>query len=169
MKILSLCGLLGYGYDEKSLEAAKTMDIDYIGVDAGSTDPGPCYLGKGTSFTNCSAVKRDVELVLPWALEKKIPLIVGTADGAGSDVHLQWMREIVEEIAVEKGLKFKMALIQTEVTAEYVKEKLAAGKVIEMGPGLTLTEENIDKCSHIVSQIGVGPFLKVLEEEDETE
>lgn len=166
MKILSLCGLLGYGYDEKSLEAAKTMDIDYIGVDAGSTDPGPCYLGKGTSFTNRSAVKRDVELVLPWALEKKIPLIVGTAGGAGSDVHLQWMREIVEEIAAEKGLKFKMALIQTEVTAEYVKEKLAAGKVIEMGPGLTLTEENIDKCSHIVSQIGVGPFLKALEEDD---
>ena len=58
-----------------------------------------------TSFTNRSAVKRDVELVLPWALEKKIPFIVGTAGGAGSDVHLQWMREIVEEIAAEKGLK----------------------------------------------------------------
>ena len=51
MKILSLCGLLGYGYDENSLIAAMKQDIDYIGVDAGSTDPGPCYLGKGTSFT----------------------------------------------------------------------------------------------------------------------
>ena len=165
MKILSLCGLLGYGYDEKSLDAAMAQDIDYIGVDAGSTDPGPCYLGKGTSFTNRNAVKRDVELVLPRALERKIPFIVGTSGGSGADVHVQWLREIVKEIAEERGLSFKMAIINTEVTAEYVKEKLRAGKVKELGPGLTLTEENIDKCSHIVSQIGVGPFLKALEED----
>lgn len=162
MKILSLCGLLGYGYDAKSLEIAKQIDFDYIGVDAGSTDPGPCYLGKGTSFTNREAVKRDVELVLPWALERKIPFIVGTAGGSGSDVHLNWFIDIVKEIATEKRLKFKMAKISTEVSAEYVKEKMRAGKVREMGPGLELTEENVDKCSHIVSQIGVGPFLKAL-------
>ena len=99
MKILSLCGLLGYGYDEKSLIKALEQEIDYIGVDAGSTDPGPCYLGKGVSFTNRDAVKRDVELVLPRALERKIPFIVGTAGGSGADVHVQWLREIVEEIA----------------------------------------------------------------------
>ena len=45
MKIVSLNGLLGYGYDIDSLEQIKTMDIDYIGVDAGSSDPGPFYLG----------------------------------------------------------------------------------------------------------------------------
>ena len=113
MKILSLCGLLGYGYDENSLIAAMKQDIDYIGVDAGSTDPGPCYLGKGTSFTNRSAVKRDVELVLPLALERKIPFIVGTSGGSGADVHVQWLQEIVEEIAAERGLSFKMAIINT--------------------------------------------------------
>lgn len=165
MKILSLCGLLGYGYDENSLIAAMKQDIDYIGVDAGSTDPGPCYLGKGVSFTNRDAVKRDVELVLPLALERKIPFIVGTAGGSGADVHVQWLQEIVEEIAAERGLSFKMAVINTEVTAEYVKEKLRAGKVTPLGPGLELTEENIDKCSHIVSQIGVDPFLKALEQD----
>ncbi|MBR4150352.1 MAG: acyclic terpene utilization AtuA family protein [Firmicutes bacterium] len=164
MKIMSLCGLLGYGYEEASLEAAKKMGgIDYIGVDAGSTDPGPCYLGKGTSFTNRSAVKRDVELVLPWAISEKIPFIIGTGGGSGADVHVEWLKEIIEEIAAEKGLKFKMAVINTEVSADYVLEKFRAGKISEMGPGLELTEENIKKCSHIVSQIGIDPFIKALE------
>ena len=59
MKIVALCGLLGYGYNEKSLELAFSEKVDYVGVDAGSTDPGPYYLGSGTSFTDRNAVKRD--------------------------------------------------------------------------------------------------------------
>jgi len=167
MKIISLNGLLGYGYESKSLERIMEMDdIDYIGVDAGSTDPGPFYLGSGRSFTNRSAVKRDIELVLPFALERKIPFIIGTAGGSGGNVHVDWTKEIIEEIAAEKGLSFKMAIIRTEVTKEYVMEKLRTGKVYEMGPGLELTEENINRCVHIVSQVGVDPFLKALEQKD---
>ena len=163
MKIMSLCGLLGYGYEEASLNVAKQMDdIDYLGVDAGSTDPGPCYLGKGESFTNRAAVKRDIELALPWALEKKIPFIIGTAGGSGSDVHVEWAKEIIEEIAAEKKLNFKMAVIRTEVSADYVLEKFRAGKITELGPGLELNEENIKACSHIVSQIGIDPFIEAL-------
>ncbi len=163
MKIVSLNGLLGYGYERKSLEKAMEMDIDFIGVDGGSTDPGPYYLGSGNSFTNRSAVKRDIELVLPFALERKIPFIIGTAGGSGGNVHVQWVRDIIGEIAAEKNLKFKMAIIETEVSKQYVRDKLHSGKVIEMGPGLKLTEENIDRCNRIVSQVGIGPFLKALE------
>ncbi|MGI6702989.1 MAG: acyclic terpene utilization AtuA family protein [Clostridia bacterium] len=163
MKIVSLNGLLGYGYSIESLEQVKTMDIDYIGVDAGSSDPGPFYLGNGTSFTNRDAVKRDVELVLPYAVKRKIPLIIGTAGGSGSNVHLEWMKEIIEEIAREQGISLRMAIIQSEVTKEYVKGKLRAGKIRNMGPGLKLTEEIIDQCNRIVSQIGIDPYLKVLE------
>jgi len=55
--------------------------------------------------------KRDLELVLAKAIERKIPFIVGTAGGAGGEPHLQWTKEIVEEIAREQDLKFDMALI----------------------------------------------------------
>jgi len=89
-------------------------------------------------------------------------LIIGTAGGSGAGVHVQWTRTIIEEIAQANHLSFTMAIIETEVTKEYVKEKLRNGKVHEMGPGLKLTEENIDKCTHIVSQIGVGPFIEAL-------
>ncbi len=163
MKIVSLNGLLGYGYDIDSLEQIKTMDIDYIGVDAGSSDPGPFYLGNGTSFTNRDAVKRDVELVLPYAVRRKIPLIIGTAGGSGGNVHVEWMKKIIEEIAEEHGLSIRMAIIESEVTKEYVKDKLRAGKVRNIGPGLELTEETIDRCNRIVSQIGIDPFLKAME------
>ena len=75
MKIVSLCGLLGYGYSEEALNIAFSEKVDYVGVDAGSTDPGPYYLGKGISFTDDNAVKRDLSLALPKALEHKAPLL----------------------------------------------------------------------------------------------
>ena len=84
MKIVSLCGMLGYGYSEEALEAAFSEKVDYVGVDAGSTDPGPYYLGSGKSFTDRAAVKRDLALALPKALAQRAPLIIGSAGGAGS-------------------------------------------------------------------------------------
>jgi hypothetical protein len=163
MKIVSLNGLLGYGYTIEAMERVLAMDVDYIGVDAGSSDPGPFYLGSGASFTNRDAVKRDLELVLPYAKSRNIPFVIGTAGGAGGNVHLQWAKDIIEQIAKEKRISLKMAIIQSEVTKEYVKEKLRSGKIKDMGPGLKLTEDAIDRCNRIVSQIGIDPFMKALD------
>lgn len=162
MKILALNGLLGYGYDADSLEIVKKMDIDYIGVDAGSTDPGPFYLGNGTSFTNRDAVKRDIELVLPYAVENKIPFVIGTAGGSGGNVHVEWLREIIIEIAEEKKLNFRMAIVETEVTKQYVLAKMEGDKVVNMSPRFELTKANVERCVRIVSQVGVDPIINVL-------
>ena len=56
MKIVALNGLLGYGYSEEALEIAFSEKVDYLGVDAGSTVPGPDFLGRGTAFTGGGAV-----------------------------------------------------------------------------------------------------------------
>jgi len=161
MKLIALNGLLGYGYSEESLKAAFVQKPDYIGVDGGSSDPGPYYLGSGESFTNRAAVKRDLALVLPLALEAGAPLIVGTAGGSGSRVHLHWLRDIVREIAEELSLSFDMALIYTDVTQDYVNQKLAQGKILPMGP-LELTAQDVAQSNRIVSQIGAEPFLEAL-------
>ena len=51
MRILALNGLLGYGYNVESLiNEFKKKTPDYVGVDAGSTDPGPYYLGSGKAY-----------------------------------------------------------------------------------------------------------------------
>ena len=106
MKIVALNGLLGYGYSEEALEVAFSEKVDYVGVDAGSTDPGPYYLGSGKSFTDRGAVKRDLSLALPKALEQKAPFIIGTAGGAGAKAHTDWLLDIIREIAQEKNLSF---------------------------------------------------------------
>ena len=106
MKIVALTGMLGYGYSEESLEHAFSEKVDYVGVDAGSTDPGPYYLGSGKSFTDRNAVKRDLALALPKVLEHKAPFIIGSAGGAGSKRHVEWLKEILLEICKEKKLSF---------------------------------------------------------------
>ena len=123
MKIVSLCGLLGYGYSEEALEIAFSEKVDYVGVDAGSTDPGPYYLGSGKSFTDRGAVKRDLSLALPKALEQKAPFIIGTAGGAGSRTHVEWLVDIIKEIAGEKKLSFRMGVIYSDVDQNYVLRK----------------------------------------------
>lgn len=164
MKIVALNGMLGYGYDENALYKAFEEKVDYIGVDAGSTDPGPYYLGSGASFTDSSAVKRDLSIALPLAVKHNVPMIIGTAGGAGSAAHVEWLKGIVLEIAEEQKLHFSLGLIYTDVKKEYVIEKLRAGDVMPMGPQLDLTADEISESVRIVSQIGVAPIIKLLEQ-----
>ena len=103
LTIYAPLGLLGYGYPEASLVAALDATPDLIAVDAGSTDPGPYYLGAGVSFTSRVMVKRDLGLLLRAAVERRIPLVVGSAGGAGAAPHLAWALEIVHEIGVSTG------------------------------------------------------------------
>ena len=162
MKILALNGILGYGYPVASLENGLRQAPDLIGVDAGSTDTGPYYLGIGKSFTSRAAVKRDLELALPEALIRGIPFIIGTAGGSGGEPHLRWNREIIEEIAREKGLHFKLALIHSEIGKKYLKGKLKEGKIKPMSPNLTMGEKDISESVRIVGQMGTQPLIKAL-------
>ncbi len=162
MKIVALCGLLGYGYSEEALKNAFSEKVDYIGVDAGSTDPGPYYLGSGKSFTDRSAVKRDLSLALPLALERGAPFIIGTAGGAGSAAHVAWLKEILLEVAEEAGLHFTLGTVYSDVTREYVTEKLEAGKIKNLSDRFPLTRQAVEESERIVSQVGVAPFIELL-------
>lgn len=163
MKIVALNGLLGYGYSEEALEIAFSEKVDYLGVDAGSTDPGPYYLGSGKSFTDRGAVKRDLALALPKALAQKAPFIIGTAGGAGSRRHVQWLREILLEIATEKGLAFTLGTVYSDVSRDYVLEKLEAGKILNMSDEMPLSREAVNESTTIVSQIGIAPIMEMLD------
>lgn len=163
MKIVALNGLLGYGYSEEALNIAFSEKVDYLGVDAGSTDPGPYYLGSGKSFTDRSAVKRDLSLALPKALEHKAPFIIGTAGGAGSSVHVEWLKEIILEIAKEKGLGFTLGTVYSDVDKEYVLQKLEEGKLISMCDSMIPTNASVEESTRIVSQIGIAPIIELLD------
>ena len=165
MKIVALCGLLGYGYSEEALNIAFSEKVDFVGVDAGSTDPGPYYLGKGVSFTDRNAVKRDLSLALPKALDHKAPLVIGSAGGAGAHPHTDWLCDIIRELASEQNLSFKMGIIYSDVDNSYVLNKLRNGEIINMSEKFPLTEENIEKSTRIVSQVGAAPIIELLKKE----
>lgn len=162
MKIVALNGLLGYGYSVEALEIAFSEKVDYLGVDAGSTDPGPYYLGSGKSFTDRGAVKRDLELALPKALAHKAPFIIGTAGGAGSSEHVAWLKEILLEVAKEQNLNFTMGTVLSDVGTEYVLEKLENEKLIDMSSEFPADRNNIMESTRIVSQIGIAPIIELL-------
>jgi len=145
---------LGYGFPMESFVEGMKRAPHVIAVDAGSSDPGPYYLGAGKSFTDRNSVKRDLEIMIPAAIEAGIPVIVGTAGGSGATPHLDWAVDIVKEIAREKKLSFKMAIIGSELDKELVKEKLRKGQVTPLHPAKEIAEKDVDEAVHIVAQIG---------------
>ncbi len=164
-RILSTTAILGYGFPLQSFEEGMKRRPHLIAVDAGSTDPGPYYLGAGVSFTDRDAVKRDLEIMLKAGMPNKIPVVIGTAGGSGGRPHLDWCRQIIEEIAAENQLHFKMALIDAEFDKEEIKKALAEGLIAPLEPAPPLTPEMVEASSHIVGQMGIEPFIKALEEE----
>lgn len=123
-KILSTTAILGYGFPESSFRKGMSQKPDLIAADAGSTDPGPYYLGAGKSFTNRSAVKRDLRLMIKAGVENNIPVVIGTAGGSGARPHVEWCLDIVREIAREENLHFKLGIAYGDVDKETVKKAL---------------------------------------------
>lgn len=155
--------MLGYGYPEESLRTGLAWQPAFIGVDSGSTDPGPYYLGNGTSFLRPLQVKRDLELALCAARERKIPLIIGTAGGCGAKPHLESFQEVLFEIARRRDLRFRLALIHADIDPETVLAALNEGRIEPCGPAGELTPERITACTHIVGQMGTEPLIEALE------
>ncbi|MCL2164034.1 MAG: acyclic terpene utilization AtuA family protein [Oscillospiraceae bacterium] len=164
-RILSTTAILGYGFPLSSFEEGMKRNPHLIAVDAGSTDPGPYYLGAGVSFTNRDAVKRDLEIMLQAGVKGKIPVAIGSAGGSGAEPHLQWCREIIEEIAAEQELRFKMAVIHAELDKKYVLEALRTGGIKPLEPAPDLSPEDVESTTHIVAQMGLDPFLRAFDEE----
>ena len=162
LRIIAPTAIVGYGFQESSLERALEKDPHLIACDAGSTDPGPNYLGMGKAFVGRDAAKRDLALMLQAAVDRNIPMLIGTSGGAGGDAHLQWTQEIVEEIAQENNLHFPMALIHSEQTKDYVMEKLDQGRIEPLWPLQALQQDTVRKSTNIVGMAGTEPYIEAL-------
>lgn len=164
IRILSPTAILGYGFPMESFEEGMKRKPHVIAVDAGSTDPGPYYLGAGKSFTDFNSVKRDLGIMIPAAIEAGIPVIIGTGGGSGARPHVEFVEDIIRRIAAEKQLTFKLAVIHSEMDKELVKAKLAKGELVPLEPAKPIEAKDVDESVHIVAQIGEEPFIKALED-----
>jgi hypothetical protein len=156
------CGMLGYGFQEASLERAVGVGLDLIAVDAGSTDPGPYYLGSGKPFCSDAMVRRDLELLLEAQVESGAKLVIGSAGGAGSDAHLAHTLAILRDCVAARGRPRRIAVISSEMRKDELREALRAGKISAFETPHLPTEEDIEAAAHVVAQIGVEPIAAAL-------
>jgi hypothetical protein len=163
-RILSTTAILGYGFPETSFRRGLKKRPHLIAADAGSTDPGPHYLGSGHSFTSREAVKRELRLMIKAGIENRIPVVVGTAGGSGARPHVEWCAEIVREIAREEKLHFRVGFAYADVDKKTVLKAVARHKIQPFPFGPELTAEAVDETGYIVAQMGVEPFIKLLDQ-----
>jgi hypothetical protein len=162
MRLLATSGMLGYGYSAVAFERAVSMQPDLICCDGGSMDPGPYYLGEGVPWVSRTALRRDLSLMLRAGVARGIPVIVGSAGGGGGAPHLALMRAIIDDIAAEHGLGFRMAVIHAELPREMILDALGAGRVHALGPIAALDEATVRDAARIVAMMGVEPLQAAL-------
>ncbi|HWR21846.1 MAG TPA: acyclic terpene utilization AtuA family protein [Feifaniaceae bacterium] len=164
LKILSPCGILGYGYPLTSFQEGLADDPDAIVVDAGSTDAGPHKLGAGVPIVSRYACKRDLQPMIRASLARKIPLIIGSAGGSGARVHVEWTLDIIHEILEEEALWAKIAVIWADIPHEAVLDGIQNGLVESMSPNiLPLCAETVRETASVVAQMGVEPIIAALD------
>jgi len=165
LKVLSPTAILGYGFPISSFKRGLEQNPDFIAVDAGSTDPGPYYLGAGVSFTDREAVKRDLKLMLEAGQDLDIPVLVGSAGGSGANAHLKWTENIIREIASENKLNLRLALIEAEFSKDEILKKYDAGEIGPLFPAEEISRDKIKATTRIVGQMGVEPIISALDKE----
>ena len=163
IRALSPTGMLGSGYAEASLKTAMEWQPHFIACDAGSTDGGPDALATGKCHFSHSAVKRDTRLMMLAARQAGIPLIIGSAGSAGADSNLAWTVGIVEEIAAEEDLSFRLGVIHSEQDKAYLKRKLRDDRIRPLDPAPPLDEDVIDRSAHIVGMMGAEPIASAVD------
>jgi len=161
-RVLSPTAILGYGFPESSFKRGLELRPDLIAADAGSVDPGPYYLGAGKSFTDRAGVKRDLRFMLKAAARLNIPTVVGSAGGSGARPHVNWCREIIEEIAAEERLHFRLGIIYADIPAASVAAAVRNGEIKAPHGVAELSVETVERAERIVAQMGVEPIQDAL-------
>jgi hypothetical protein len=155
--------VVGLGFSYRAFQQGLRRAPDMIGCDAGSSDFGPFYLGSGLDPKSPRAVRRDLEIMLTAAVERSIPLVIGSCGGAGADVHLEGYARLVREIAAERGLHFRLATISAEQPKRRLAERLAAGRIRPLGPVPELTAGELEASERVVAMMGVEPIQAALD------
>jgi hypothetical protein len=102
-QIVTPIGMLGYGFDVDDLEkglgiALATNAPTAIIIDSGSTDGGPNKLALGEMTTPRSSYERDFRKLIRAVKTYRVPLLISSAGGDGSDAHVKEFLDIIDEI-----------------------------------------------------------------------
>ena len=164
IRILTPSGMLGYGFPVDHLKMGLALRPHAITIDSGSTDSGPQKLGLGEMTCSREAYVKDLEVLLEAQHEARVPLLMSSAGGDVSYLHVEVVRDIIVEIANRRGWHFKLASIYADIDKALVSKELKAGRIEPLGPVPPLDQREVDAATLIVAQMGAEPFLKALGE-----
>ncbi len=164
IKILTPVGMLGYGFPEDDFRRGLEKNPDAVILDSGSTDPGPYMLGNGQTLVKPRAYERDLKIILSGLINRKIPLLIGSAGGAGSSGNVDYIIETISAICNELGIHRKIVAIYSDVDSKIVKERFHQGRIKSCSSAPDLTDKDIDESVRIVAQMGAEPILKALQD-----
>lgn len=108
-RVITPVGMLGYGFEEDQVIAAlEQMKFlphlpTAIILDSGSTDSGPSKLALGSMTCPRSSYERDLGKLIPLAMRYKVPILISSAGGDGSDDHVETFIDIVKTITSQNG------------------------------------------------------------------
>lgn len=164
-RILAPAGILGYSLVEDDFFECLEEGVDAIVVDAGSTDPGPYMLGLGATLVTEESYARDLRPMLKAVHDRKIPLFIGSAGGAGTNAQVDWTVAIIGRLAAEASSKLRVAKIYADIDRTVLHDALAEGRVKPNVRGDLPSTEDIDSTENLVAQMGADPFTQVLQGE----
>ena len=75
---------------------------------------------------------------------------------------MAWCLSLLEQVAVERGLHLDVAVIRGDVPVAAVKAALSAGRMRPLSFVPELTEETLERCTHLVAQMGMEPLMAAL-------
>jgi hypothetical protein len=162
LRVLVPAGMLGSGFPSETVDYGIQHGAEAIVVDGGSTDSGPYYLGTATAKTTAAAVRRDLEILLTAAVVADIPLIVSSCGTSGTDSGVDWVTDMVTDIAAQHDLSFRLARIYSEQTAVGLMPALDTGKIKPLPPLGPLSADTLRSCTHIVGVLGSEPIADAL-------
>lgn len=164
IKILTPVGMLGYGFPAEDYRRGLERNPDAVILDSGSTDPGPYMLGTGTTMVKPRAYERDLKVILEGIGDKMIPLIIGSAGGAGFDGNVDYIVNTIKGICAKMGLHKKIVKIYADIPKTLVSQKLKAGQISSCSCSPELTLQDVEESVRIVAQMGMEPILKAMQE-----
>ena len=128
IRILTPSGMLGYGFPIDHFKLGLAQKPHAITIDSGSTDSGPQKLGLGEMTCSREAYVKDIEVLLAAQHEHRIPLLISSAGGDGTNLHVDAFRDIIVEIAKKRGWRFKLARIYADIDKGHIARELKAGR-----------------------------------------
>jgi len=162
VRFIAATGALGVGVNAAALDRALALRPHFIAADAGSTDPGPFALGGGVPAFSRAAVKRDLTAIMAARDKVGIPALIGSAGTAGGDPHVDWVVDIVREIAGEFGQSFRLAVIRSEQDPAYLEGLYAEGRIRPLDPAPEIDAGTFRRSERIVGMMGVEPLQAAL-------